>query len=59
MQFLPKDVEMLEMYILIILENKAMLYSTALYYFVVLPKPPFLISVTSSSNVIPYSTKIP
>ena len=28
-------------------------------YFVVLPKPPFLISQTSSSYVIPYSTNIP
>ena len=28
-------------------------------YFVVLPNPPFLTSVTSSSIVIPYSTKIP
>ena len=33
--------------------------SGLLFYFVVLPKPPFLTASASSSTVIPYSTKIP
>ena len=32
--------------------------SGLLFYFVVLPKPPFLTASASSSTVIPYSTKI-
>ena len=33
--------------------------SGLLFYFVVLPKPPFLTASASSSTVIPYSTKDP